>query len=122
MFDLCEIVEQIYQELGCGFTESVYQRALEVALQRTGYHCRLEVPYLVHFQGVPVGMVRLDMVVNDEVIIELKRVPCIMKKHKNQLQKYLNVTGLLRGYLINFPEDGNPQIYSEEKSSSSNSY
>jgi GxxExxY protein len=65
---------EVYNELGGGFLEGVYQQALRIALVQAGLKVALEVPVPVYFRGEVVGNFRADLVVNDCVLLELKAV------------------------------------------------
>ena len=72
----CEVTEQVigvffevYNELGGGFLESVYQQALKIALMQAGLKVSMEVPVPVHFRGQIIGNFRADLMVNDCVLL-----------------------------------------------------
>lgn len=89
-------------ELGPGFLESVYQRALAWVLAEKGLKVVEQVPLRVGFRGRVVGEYIADMVVEDQVIVELKAVSALLPEHQAQLINYLKATGLDTGLLINF--------------------
>ena len=92
----------VYNELGYGFLESTYQRALVVALAARGLIADTEVPVNVQYRGVNVGDFRLDLVVNDTVIVECKAVEKLALMHRAQLIHYLRATSYPLGLLFNF--------------------
>jgi GxxExxY protein len=92
----------VYNALGHGFLESTYQRAMVVALQERGLSARTEVPVSVHFHGMNVGDFRLDLVVNETVIVECKSVEKLSLVHRAQLIHYLRATSYPLGLLLNF--------------------
>lgn len=94
-------------ELGAGFVESVYERALEIALKGEGLAVKRQSPIAVRFRGQVVGEFVADLMVEDCVIVELKAVAALLPEHKAQIINYLNATGLDVGLLINF---GNPKL------------
>jgi len=92
----------VYNELGFGFLEAVYQRALPMALAERGIESRREVPLTVHFRGQPIGDYRADLVVDGRVIVETKAAEKIIPVHELQLLTYLRATKLTVGLLLNF--------------------
>ena len=92
----------VHKALGAGYHESVYANALSVALsEREVPHSR-EYELELHFHGVPVGRHRLDLLVDDSIVVELKAVEKILELHKAQLRSYLKSTGKEVGLLLNF--------------------
>lgn len=93
---------EVHKALGPGFLEGVYQKAMEVALsnRRIAYERQKEI--MVVFEGADVGLHRLDLVVGEEIIIELKAVKALEEIHYAQLRSYLKATGLSVGLLLNF--------------------
>ena len=98
---------EVINELGAGFLESVYEKALVVVLKEMGLKVRSQVPLNVNFRGVSVGDFFADIIVEDRVILELKAVKQLAPEHKAQLINYLKATGVDVGLLINF---GNPKL------------
>jgi GxxExxY protein len=98
---------EVSNELGAGFLESVYEKALVVALTQKGLKVAAQVPMKVKFRGVIVGDYFADLIVEDQVLIELKAVSRILQEHKAQVINYLTATGIAIGLLVNF---GTPRI------------
>ena len=92
----------VYNRLGHGFLESVYQKALANTLERTGTRVLREAPMTVEFEGVAIGDFRADLVIEDRVIVEVKAVDHLGAVHEAQLQNYLRASGLDIGLLLNF--------------------
>jgi GxxExxY protein len=92
----------VYNRLGHGFLESVYQKALANTLERTGTRVHREAPMTVEFEGTVVGDFRADLVVEDRLIVEVKSVERLGSVHEAQLLNYLRVSGLQVGLLLNF--------------------
>jgi len=92
----------VHKELGHGFLEKVYKKALAIELQEAGIKCALEVPMSVLYRGLVVGDYIADMVVEDKIIVEAKAVSGLNSVHEVQLVNYLKTTGLQVGLLINF--------------------
>jgi GxxExxY protein len=88
--------------LGYGYLESIYAKAMEVALQLRGLKVRREVPVNVLFEGVELGQHRMDMVVEDTIIIEVKSTERLTEIPKRQLRNYLTATNKELGILLHF--------------------
>ncbi len=95
----------VYNVLGYGFLESVYEKSMEIRLKKAGFSVRRQQPIKVFFEGDLVGDFDADIVVNDTVIIELKATHALHAKHEVQLVNYLRATEIEIGLLINFGEE-----------------
>lgn len=93
---------EVINELGVGFLESVYEKALMVALDEKKLSVKNQVPINVRFRKQLVGLFYADIVVNDSVIVELKAVKKLLPEHSAQLINYLKATRCEVGLLINF--------------------
>lgn len=93
---------EVYNELGHGFLESVYQRSLGMALVSAGIDVRSRVRIPVSFRGQRVGMFEGDMLVENAILLELKTARCLDLSHSSQLQNYLRATEIEIGILLNF--------------------
>lgn len=94
---------KVYNELGPGLLESVYEAALLYQLRKDGLHVQNQKKLDVYYDGhlLPVDF-RLDILVEDMVIIELKSVEMLKDVHKKQLLTYLKISGKKVGLLVNF--------------------
>jgi GxxExxY protein len=92
----------VYNELGYGFLESVYQAAMFVALRETGLNVRRQVGIPVWFRGSMVGDFRADLLVEDTVLLELKSARALERAHEAPLLHYLKSTQIEVGLLLNF--------------------
>lgn len=93
----------IYNELGAGLLESVYVAALEWELLNQGLPVKREVPVPVHYKEVKMDLgFRLDLLVENKVIIEVKSVENLAEVHHKQVLTYLKITKLKLGILVNF--------------------
>jgi GxxExxY protein len=99
---LIGIFYDVYNELGYGFLESVYESALVTALQSAGYKVGRQVGMKVWFRGVNVGNFQADLIVNDLVIIEIKAVRSLESSHESQILNYLRCSDMEVGLLLNF--------------------
>jgi len=92
----------VYNELGHGFLESVYENAMTLALREAGLDARQQAPAAVYFRGQIVGDFRADLLVENAVIVELKAAKALDSTHEAQLLNYLRATNLEVGLLMNF--------------------
>lgn len=93
---------EVYNVLGYGFLEKVYQRAMQVELQLRGLKALTEAEIHVHYKGVEVGFYKADVWVNDCVVVELKVAKSYNAEDEPQLLNELKATGVKVGLLINF--------------------
>ena len=93
---------EVYRQLGHGFLEVVYQKALLLELVARGLEVKYEVPLLVHYKGHEVGEFRADLTVENRVLLELKAQLSLHPSTEAQVINYLKATGLNLGLLINF--------------------
>ena len=93
---------EVHRNLGPGFLESVYERSLCVELALRGIHYRCQVPIAVEYKGQRVGEGRIDLLVADRLIVEMKAVCGLEPIHGVQVRSYLKATGRTLGILINF--------------------
>ena len=93
---------RVHNELGAGFLETVYVRALQVELRLAQIEVAIEVPIVVRYRDHIVGEFRADILVANEVIVEVKAVTELAAAHSAQLLNYLQATGKSVGLLVNF--------------------
>jgi len=93
---------EVYGILGYGFLEKVYQRAMQVELQKRGLRAELERKITVRYKGVVVGNYQADILVGDVVVVELKVARKYNREDEPQLLNELKATGIKVGLLINF--------------------
>ncbi len=105
--DIIGCAFEVVNELGIGFLESVYEKALLVAIRQRGHIAISQHPMTVTFRGADVGAFFADILVDEKVIIELKAAKAITPEHQAQVINYLQATGIEVGLLINF---GNPKL------------
>ena len=92
----------VYNELGNGYLESVYQESMVIAMQGAGLDVRREVEIPVRFRGHLVGNSKADLLVNGVVLVELKTARAFDESHQAQLMHYLKATDIEVGLLLNF--------------------
>ena len=105
-----EYAETVYQKLGPGYSECVYHKAREIVLrsEKIPYESERIVP--IEFMGHIVGNLRADLILNSEIVLELKSVKNVTDVMVTQAQNYLRLTGLRHSYLINFPPTVNTEL------------
>lgn len=105
-WDLCHqivgIFYEVYNELGYGFLEAVYEEALTRALKGAGFHVDRQIPTPIWFRGAIIGDYKADLIVNGVVLLELKAAQNIDPSHKAQILNYLRATEIEVGLLLNF--------------------
>lgn len=97
---------KVYRQLGPGLLESIYEAALYYQLTKDGLYVRKQLPVEVVYDGVVLPVeYRLDLLVEDKVIVELKSVETLLNVHHKQLITYLKISGKKLGLLVNFNSD-----------------
>ena len=99
---LKEEIERIFNSLQGGFQESIYQNALAIEIRKLGFKVEKEINKSVMYLDQEVGIIRIDLIINDQIIIEMKTIPQLKEKERNQLKRYLKLFNVNEGYLINF--------------------
>jgi len=92
----------VYNKLGYGFLEKVYQNALLIELKKSGLSCESQKPIKVFYEDSLVGDYYADIVVDDCIILELKAAEVLCEEHEFQLINYLKATEIEIGLLLNF--------------------
>lgn len=93
---------KVHTTLGNGFQESVYQRCLEIELNKTSLNFAREFTMPIMYEGVQVGTRRVDFLIENEIMVELKAVIKLEDVHLNQAKNYLEAYNVESGLLINF--------------------
>lgn len=96
---------QVHKELGFGFSEKVYEGALEVLLLEKGLIVARQTDIFVYYHGKIVGEYKADLIVNKVVLLELKSVDKIIDAHEAQLLNYLKATKIEVGLILNFGKE-----------------
>ena len=99
---ILKLFYEVYNELGYGFLEKVYQNALYNELKNNGFDVESQKQIKVYYKNVEVGEYYADLIVNDKVILELKATETITEAHEFQLLNYLKSTNIEVGLLLNF--------------------
>ena len=97
---------EVYNQLGPGLLEAAYELALKCELEKRGLKVETQVPLQMYYKEVDLGIVyRMDMIVEDSIVVELKSVEKLLPVHSKQLKTYLKLFRQNVGLLINFGED-----------------
>lgn len=99
---------KVYNNLGYGFLEKVYENALLCELRNQGLDCEKQKPIKVYYEQIQVGEYYADIIVNECIILELKAAESIAEEHEFQLINYLKATEIEIGLLLNFGK--NPEF------------
>ena len=99
---IIRVFYQVYNELGYGFLERVYQNALFLAFRQAGFEVEVQKKIKVWFRGHEVGEYYADFIINNTVILELKATDVLLEEHEAQLLNYLRGTEMEVGLLFNF--------------------
>ncbi len=102
---IIQCIIKVHQTLGPGFLEQIYSRALVIELTKQGLTVETEKGIVIYYQGEEVGRHRLDILVENEVIVELKTVEELSKAHYAQVRSYLKATGIKVALLVNFAKE-----------------
>jgi GxxExxY protein len=102
-FEITGLAIKVHKKLGPGLLESVYEQCLKFELERNGYDVKQQVVVKIEYDDLELeSTLRIDLLVNDAVIIELKTVENILPIHEAQLLTYMKLLEKPQGLLINF--------------------
>ena len=105
-WDLCHqiigVFYSVYNELGYGFLEAVYEEALAIGLTESGLQVTRQVPTPIWFRGQSIGEYKADLIVNNAVLLELKAARVLDTSHEAQTLNYLRATDIEVALLLNF--------------------
>ena len=93
---------KVHAYFGMGFPEVIYNRALRIELEKTGLHFQAEVEKDIYYNGIFIGKRRLDLIVEDKILVELKAVYEVDRNNLKQVLNYLKIFELGVGLLLNF--------------------
>jgi len=100
--DILRVYYDVYNNLGYGFLEKVYENAMMIELKKQGIPCQRQVPIEVYYDDQSIGHYFADILVDDKIIIELKAAEGLLPEHECQLVNYLKATDIEVGLLLNF--------------------
>jgi len=110
--DITGVAMKVYNKYKYGLAESAYEAAIKYLLEKDEYYVECQAYLPIYWDDVKLDKnYRMDLVVNEEIIIELKAVSFIDMQHRKQLWNYMRLTHLPYGMLINFGNEKN--LYSE---------
>ena len=109
--DITGVAMKVYNKYRPGLLESAYEAALKYLLEQKGYKVERQVFLPIYWEDVKLDQTyRMDLVIDDDIIVELKAVNFVDKEHRRQLWNYMNLTHKPYGMLINF---GSDRLFSE---------
>lgn len=97
---------EVYNELGFGYQEKLYEKALEKSFTHEKVRFKRQAPFILKFKGEPIGKYYLDFLIEDKLILEIKKGNYFPKRNIEQVREYLKVTGLQLAILANFTSTG----------------
>ncbi len=99
---IIKVFYEVYNELGFGFSEKIYERAMAITLAEEGLKAESQKAMSVPFRGQMIGEYVADAVVEDAVIVEYKAASCVVEAHESQLLNYLKASDSEVGLILNF--------------------
>ena len=102
---IIEAFYNVYNTLGYGFLEKVYEKALFIELTEMGLSCERQKAIKVYYKGKKVGDYYADIIVDNKIILELKTAKNLCEEHEFQLINYLKATDIEIGLLLNFGKE-----------------
>ena len=104
-YKIIGIAMDIYNQIGAGFPEKVYEKALMILFKKNGIKAQNQVRFSVIFEEQNIGDFIADIVVEDKIILEIKSIKELKNIHKTQTINYLKASGLKLGILLNYGEN-----------------
>ena len=102
-YSIRKAIFEVYQEMGCGFLEAVYQECLEKEFTKSSIPLISQQELKLCYKGDPLRQVyKPDFICYDKIIIEIKAVKELSDEHRAQVMNYLKATGIKLGLLVNF--------------------
>lgn len=109
--DISLVATRVYNKYRPGLMESAYEAALKYLLEKDGYKVQRQVLLPIYWDNIKLDQYyRMDLVLNENIILELKALNAVITEHRKQLWNYMNLTHLPYGMIINF---GPTRLYSE---------
>ena len=103
MEQVTDSAKAVYGTLRAGYEERVYEEAMAVEFRNRGIEYEIERNTEIYYKEQKVGTHRLDFILHNELVVELKAAGSISKSHVSQTQAYLRTLGLTHGIVVNFP-------------------
>lgn len=105
-YKLIGILFEVWNELGYGYQEKHYQKAIAKALKDVGFKFKEQVPIKIKYKSQAIGTYFLDFLIEDKIVLEIKRREYFSKGNIRQVYAYLKATGLRLGIIANFTSKG----------------
>ncbi|OGE82094.1 MAG: hypothetical protein A3B10_00630 [Candidatus Doudnabacteria bacterium RIFCSPLOWO2_01_FULL_44_21] len=105
-YTIVGILFRVYKAIGAGFDEKHYQRAVARELEKSGLNFLEQVRLPLSYSGQSIGSFALDFLIEEKIILEIKKDKNFGSKNLDQVYSYLKATGLQLGILANFTKDG----------------
>ena len=93
----------VYKELHAGYNEEIYEEAMSIEFRERGLNYDVEKNTEIFYKGSKVGIHRLDFILEEKLVVELKAQSSITKSHIGQARSYMKTLGLTNGIIVNFP-------------------
>lgn len=101
---IIHVFYKVYNTLGYGFLEKVYESAMIIELKKIGLYCKNQFPIKVFYENEIIGEYYADLFIEQKIIVELKAIKALTKQNEAQLLNYLTATNVEVGLLLNFGE------------------
>jgi len=105
-YEIIRILFDVYNNFGYGYQEKYYQKALEVEFQKMGMKYKSQCPYRIRYKGKILGRCFIDFIIDDKIVLEIKRGNHFCKRDFDQVIGYLKASGLKLGILAIFSPTG----------------
>lgn len=105
-YKIVGILYEVYNELGYGFKEIYYERAIRKCFVEKGIKFKEQIPFRLSFKGKVIGTFYLDFLVDNSIILEIKKGKYFSKKNIEQVNEYLRITGRKLAIIANFTPSG----------------
>ena len=105
-YKLMGVIFEVFNDLGYGYQEKYYQKALETALKKVNINFKSQSPFKIQYKNEIIGRCFVDFIIEDKIVLEIKKGNYYSKKNFEQVNAYLKVTGFKLAILANFTQDG----------------
>ena len=105
-YQIIEILFEVFKQIGAGYREKYCHKMIALELTRYGLNCKREVPAIIQYKGVKIGKCFFDFLIEDKIILEIKKDNNFSRKHIEQVHSYLKTAGLKLGIIANFTKEG----------------
>ena len=95
--------KDVYKELGAGYNEGIYEEAMSIEFRKRDIEYEVEKNTEIFYKGIKVGIHRLDFILENKLVVELKAQSSISPSHEGQTLSYLKTLNLKNGIIVNFP-------------------